>query len=418
MRFRNKKRERKIIINILWIGLIISLIGLISTIIISAIFGDKFFNIALGIMAIGFLILFFGFILSRLQKLGIDYFVTGAIISYIGYILVAIPSILYAFNVQLFVKDFWNFFLICAGLILIIFGFFSETYELNRKLVKLFNQLGQSIKRLLSKINWEIVFSPLNFLSTVGVTLILLAVFQAIPPISNKYSYYFIIGGSLIGLNIIILFKEEVVSIVLTLSKIILTLSRAIGRGLKQVPRIIADLSVWIYHASIKAAKVIGRGIKYVLIHNYFLLFGLGIIIFFVTKPLTFEIRIALSFLICIIALIKPLVDQRERIGRRVNSARLYLYQKSQIPKKIFKRTIACPHCSHPVPIGASYCPRCGKALVKCYICNLNISKNEAVSICPNCNNFYHYNHLATWVKLKGTCPICKNKISKVVKIQ
>jgi uncharacterized C2H2 Zn-finger protein len=47
-----------------------------------------------------------------------------------------------------------------------------------------------------------------------------------------------------------------------------------------------------------------------------------------------------------------------------------------------------------------------------CCVCRLPIRDGEQMVYCPNCGNAAHYRHLAEWVKIKGTCPICRNRIS------
>lgn len=46
-----------------------------------------------------------------------------------------------------------------------------------------------------------------------------------------------------------------------------------------------------------------------------------------------------------------------------------------------------------------------------CMICKLDIKDQDDQELCPECENFFHYAHLSEWLKVKGTCPVCKKKI-------
>ncbi len=410
--------NNNLVVSLFWIGLIISLIGLIGIIIINIALGGRYYNIALGVMIAGFLLIFLGTILNRLRKMGIDYFVTGAIIAYLGYILVAIPAIFYSFNFQIFDKDFWNFVLIGSGIVLIILGFFTETYELNKKLIKLFKLLGQQIKNLIAKINWSLVFAPINLLTVAGIILIIIAALKAIPPLFNVYFYYYIIGGSLIAINIIFHLRSELFAILKYSFNIILTILRGIIKGISKLPKAIVSLSKWLYKTLIKALKYIWKAFRYLVINNYLILFAIGIASFFVMKTLMYEVRLSISIIVCVIAIVKPLVDKKAPMEERISSTKMFIYQKARWPKKILSRKTTCPYCGTKISIHANNCPNCGKKVEKCYICSLPISKDSKATQCPNCGNFFHYNHFITWLKLKGHCPICKSEIKSISKLK
>ncbi|MFW9915856.1 MAG: RING finger domain-containing protein [Candidatus Thorarchaeota archaeon] len=58
----------------------------------------------------------------------------------------------------------------------------------------------------------------------------------------------------------------------------------------------------------------------------------------------------------------------------------------------------------------------------KCVICFKPISEESerALAFCPHCIRGGHQEHLAEWIKIKGTCPICRQsvKTSELVKYQ
>ena len=49
----------------------------------------------------------------------------------------------------------------------------------------------------------------------------------------------------------------------------------------------------------------------------------------------------------------------------------------------------------------------------KCIVCGLPIKEEEKdqTFYCPHCKNPAHKSHLLEWIKLKGTCPMCKKKL-------
>ncbi|MFW9984939.1 MAG: RING finger domain-containing protein [Candidatus Odinarchaeota archaeon] len=51
-------------------------------------------------------------------------------------------------------------------------------------------------------------------------------------------------------------------------------------------------------------------------------------------------------------------------------------------------------------------------ASAKCIVCGLLIRDGQQMVYCPSCGNPAHYAHLAEWVKVKGTCPICRKRVN------
>jgi hypothetical protein len=46
-----------------------------------------------------------------------------------------------------------------------------------------------------------------------------------------------------------------------------------------------------------------------------------------------------------------------------------------------------------------------------CSVCRMQITDVNSMVRCPECGTPAHYSHLAEWLKIRGFCPICKNKI-------
>lgn len=411
--------ERNRVITTLWIGFTVSVLSIIGLIVVAVTFGmvyeDLAFRIILGVFVAGVLILFFALILRRLGRKGIDYFVTGAITAYIGFLLVALPAILYSVGVTS-VTNYIFYIVMAAGLLLIIFGFFFEAYDLNQKIINLMKKIGEAIKRMWQRINWKLIFSPWNLLTVAGITVIILTAMNILVWIPSLYWY--LIGGGLILINIIWHFRKEIAEIFVNMGKFIATMFQAWWRAIKQIPQIIKRFFIWIYTKSIEIIKTIGKAIKFIVVRNYLILFVFGIAMFVVFQVLgifNFETRIALAALVCGIAIVKPILDWREHFGEDISNARMFLYKTAHKTTKVLQRRklIRCPYCERPNEYSAEYCWHCEKLLPKCMICGSKIERGTQIAKCTLCDNIYHINHLETWLRFNPKCPVCKEILEK-----
>ncbi|MHA2112487.1 MAG: RING finger protein [Candidatus Hodarchaeales archaeon] len=50
-------------------------------------------------------------------------------------------------------------------------------------------------------------------------------------------------------------------------------------------------------------------------------------------------------------------------------------------------------------------------SLTTCSICKSKIKPESETINCPDCNTSFHFGHFAEWVRQKGTCPICKERV-------
>jgi len=51
------------------------------------------------------------------------------------------------------------------------------------------------------------------------------------------------------------------------------------------------------------------------------------------------------------------------------------------------------------------------EAQTTCTICLKKIKPEDETINCPDCNTSFHFGHFAEWVRQKGTCPICKERV-------
>ena len=76
-----------------------------------------------------------------------------------------------------------------------------------------------------------------------------------------------------------------------------------------------------------------------------------------------------------------------------------------------FERQMICAQCG--MTYTGSVCPQCGKEVFRCPVCSKPLNINEpALLSCPHCNALGHEAHLKEWVKIRGTCPNCKVRLT------
>ncbi len=68
-----------------------------------------------------------------------------------------------------------------------------------------------------------------------------------------------------------------------------------------------------------------------------------------------------------------------------------------------------CKTCGEPTKLYP--CEFCGKGEV-CSTCRLIIGIDHEVLSCPNCGASNHKKHLLEWVKIKGNCPSCRERLT------
>ncbi len=91
-------------------------------------------------------------------------------------------------------------------------------------------------------------------------------------------------------------------------------------------------------------------------------------------------------------------VEAEEAINRIINS---------------FKEAseYTCYYCGYPIENSFKLCPDCGQTTIHCTVCKLPINFGEDIGFCSLCESKGHLSHLQEWVKTKGICPHCMQKI-------
>lgn len=71
-----------------------------------------------------------------------------------------------------------------------------------------------------------------------------------------------------------------------------------------------------------------------------------------------------------------------------------------------------CYYCGIPLEKDNQFCPDCGEKLLTCSVCKLPIAFGDDVGKCSLCEKEGHLTHLQEWIKIKGECPVCMQKLT------
>lgn len=82
------------------------------------------------------------------------------------------------------------------------------------------------------------------------------------------------------------------------------------------------------------------------------------------------------------------------------------------IKERLKNKKIICFNCGFKYFDSEPTCPQCGMGTVKCSVCKLPISFGSSTLECPHCHTIAHQEHLLEWIKVKGTCPVCQQKLT------
>ena len=70
-----------------------------------------------------------------------------------------------------------------------------------------------------------------------------------------------------------------------------------------------------------------------------------------------------------------------------------------------------CARCG--IAFTESICPQCGIDTSRCIVCSKALTLNDSdLMSCPFCKSIGHPAHLKEWVKTRGSCPNCSNRLT------
>ncbi|MBD3191020.1 MAG: hypothetical protein GF308_10270 [Candidatus Heimdallarchaeota archaeon] len=82
------------------------------------------------------------------------------------------------------------------------------------------------------------------------------------------------------------------------------------------------------------------------------------------------------------------------------------------------EKNITCFYCHEEISGEEIICPHCNFEIIRCPVCNLPLSHDDAIGACVFCNTPAHLEHLKQHAVLRNHCPSCHRRITpKNVKI-
>ncbi len=113
-------------------------------------------------------------------------------------------------------------------------------------------------------------------------------------------------------------------------------------------------------------------------------------------------------------------------VGELIEDQEIFIRYDVEVPitteefsRKVVEKPekILCIYCNAQLQEvedeGPIVCLNCGKKAPYCEICKNIIVDGEKIVLTKPCNHIFHKNHILEWIKVKGTCPICKEQINE-----
>ena len=133
-------------------------------------------SVALATFTLGLLVMIFGFVSGRLQKIGAETWAIGSIVVYIGFIIFSLPIILFILiPAQVNVLLQWIFLI--TGITLIVLGFLTEQLNLNLKLLKIYQTSISNLKEGAKAFAKRLRSSPFSIFAGLSGALFLSSLF-------------------------------------------------------------------------------------------------------------------------------------------------------------------------------------------------------------------------------------------------
>ena len=77
------------------------------------------------------------------------------------------------------------------------------------------------------------------------------------------------------------------------------------------------------------------------------------------------------------------------------------------------EKEIQCVFCGGQIAKDIQHCAWCGTEIPRCLVCRSPIYYRDEFVKCPYCGSFAHGTHLIEWVKVKGHCPYCRERLTE-----
>lgn len=96
------------------------------------------------------------------------------------------------------------------------------------------------------------------------------------------------------------------------------------------------------------------------------------------------------------------------KMDEMTKTVRLKVIEDLRGPKP---KKIACPSCGAALELYEFHCPSCGEDFPPCIICRRPIQENLTKNPC--CGTYAHTPHLQEWLRIRGTCPKCREPLQE-----
>lgn len=117
-----------------------------------------------------------------------------------------------------------------------------------------------------------------------------------------------------------------------------------------------------------------------------------------------------------IIEAIQELLEDQQIDGTYFEMEQVFVLgklDKAQFKPKSFRKNFLCMKCANNIELDTKICSSCQTEVARCMVCKRPISFGEEKVACPKCQNPAHFAHLQEWIKAKGKCPMCSNKLKE-----
>ena len=385
--------------------IIIAVIGLLLT-------AFEMIEIGLTIIFIAGLLMASEFIRSRLRKLTAQTWALGSIIVWIGFVIMSLPVIGFAWDI---ISSPLDVILFAAGLLMMIFGYTTEYLDLNQKLIQFWYKTKSRLRNITTKLR-EQVFRSIWALSAIVVLLVIISsyIFPIIQTGVELLSISIISGRQILfvlfGLLIIIEIRELIIFAINRIGNFFLIILNGLIRRIRHLPSLIKTLFVRLKEDLKKLYLGIIQLLRYFTTNTYVIGYVSAIILGIFAIIRSDSSLGSLFFGLIFISTTVLIHQEREMVSSGVARIQQTSYQTSFKARQFVKRskTRNCPKCNAINSKTSSYCMSCQHAFSICMVCKDIIDGDQEAS-CPNCNNKAHLNHIRKWLEIKPECPYCKH---------
>lgn len=384
--------------------IIIAVVGL-------ALMAFEMIEIGLTILFVAGLLMASEFIRSRLRKLTAETWALGSILVWIGFVILSLPVIGFAWDV---ISSPFDVILFSIGILMMIFGYTTEYLDLNQKLIQFWYKTKYRLYNIITKLR-DRLFKSIWTLSAIVVLLVIIStyIFPPVQTVIEVLSFSIFSGRQvlffLFGILVIIEMRELVIFALNRVSNFFLIIFNGLIRRIRHLPGMIKTLFVRLKEDLKKLYIAIIQLLSYFTTNTYIIgyVFAIILAVFAIIRSDT--VIGSLFFGLIFISTTVLIHQERELVSRSVARIQHTSYQTSFRARQFVKRskTRNCPNCDAVNNKNSTHCMSCRHTFSICMVCKDMITGDQDVS-CPNCNNKAHFDHIQKWLEIKPECPYCK----------